>query len=71
MTLEIRLLVAGDEPALDHVADDVFDNAIDPKWTRRFFAESNHHIVVAIDDGIVVGMATAVDYVHPDKPPQL
>jgi aminoglycoside 6'-N-acetyltransferase I len=71
MPIEIRLLTPGDEPVLDRVADSVFDNAIDAKWTRRFFSEPNHHIVVAVDDGIVVGMTSAVDYVHPDKPPQL
>lgn len=71
MTIEIRLLTQGDEPMLEHVADDVFDNPVETKWTQQFFAQSNHHIVVAIDDGVVVGMTTAVDYVHPDKPPQL
>jgi aminoglycoside 6'-N-acetyltransferase I len=71
MTIEIRLLTQGDEPLLDRVADDVFDNRVEAKWTRRFFDAPNHHIVVAIDDGIVVGMTTAVDYVHPDKAPQL
>lgn len=71
MTIEIRLLTQGDEPLLDRVADDVFDNRVEAKWTRRFFDTSNHHIVVAIDDGVVVGMTTAVDYVHPDKAPQL
>jgi aminoglycoside 6'-N-acetyltransferase I len=27
--------------------------------------------VVAVEDAVVVGMASAVDYVHPDKAPQL
>jgi aminoglycoside 6'-N-acetyltransferase I len=71
MSIEIRLLASGDEPLLDRVADDVFDNRVEAKWTRRFFDAANHHIVVAIDDGVVVGMTTAVDYVHPDKAPQL
>jgi ribosomal protein S18 acetylase RimI-like enzyme len=71
MALEIRLLVRGDEHLLDHVGDAVFDDPVDPQWTRRFFEEKSHHLVVAIDEGIVVGMTTAVDYVHPDKPPQL
>jgi aminoglycoside 6'-N-acetyltransferase I len=28
-------------------------------------------MMLAIEDGVVVGMASAVDYVHPDKAPQL
>ena len=71
MAIEIRLLRAGDEAVLDRVAADVFDHAVHPVWTRRFFREANHHLVVALDDGVVVGMITAVDYVHPDKAPQL
>ena len=30
-----------------------------------------HHLVVAIDDGLVVGFASGVHYVHPDKPSAL
>jgi ribosomal protein S18 acetylase RimI-like enzyme len=71
MSIDIRLLARSDERVLDRVAPEVFDHVIDKQWTNRFFTEPSHHIVVAIDDGVVVGMATAVDYVHPDKPPQL
>jgi aminoglycoside 6'-N-acetyltransferase I len=71
MPLEIRLLGPTDVAVLDRVADTVFDHAIDARWTRAFFDDARHHLIVAIDDGIVVGMVTAVDYVHPDKAPQL
>ena len=37
----------------------------------EFLSDPRHHIVVALDGGIVVGMASAVHYVHPDKPAQL
>ncbi len=30
-----------------------------------------HHLAVALDGDVVVGMASAVHYVHPDKPPEL
>ena len=56
---------------LHDVAPDVFDNAIDPRWTAEFFGDPRHHLAVAIDASRVVGMASAVHYVHPDKPPQL
>ena len=71
MELEIRLLGPHDRAVLDHVADGVFDAPVDPRWTGEFLADARHHLVVARLDGVVVGMASAVDYVHPDKAPQL
>jgi ribosomal protein S18 acetylase RimI-like enzyme len=71
MPIEIKILSTGDEPILMHVADDVFDNPIDPALTKEFLADPRHHLAVAIDDGVVVAFASAVHYVHPDKPPQL
>jgi ribosomal protein S18 acetylase RimI-like enzyme len=35
------------------------------------FDGSRHHLIVAIVGDLVVGMVSAVDYLHPDKPPQL
>ena len=67
----IRLLGPGDASVLDNVAPSVFDNAIDPRWTAEFLSDPRHHLAVAIDEGRVVGMASGVHYVHPDKAPQL
>lgn len=69
--VDVRLLGANDAALLSRVAPDVFDGPIDPRWTAEFFADPRHHLVVAIDDGVVVGMVSAVNYVHPDKAPQL
>jgi aminoglycoside 6'-N-acetyltransferase I len=69
--MDVRLLGPGDEAVLARVADDVFDNAVDPALARRFLADPRHHIVVAVADGLVVGFVSAVDYLHPDKPPEL
>lgn len=68
MVLEVRVLNQGDEPVLERVADDVFDNAIDRGAAATFLADPRHHIAVAIDDGWVVGFASGVHYLHPDKP---
>ena len=68
--IEIRLLGVGDEQVLENVADDVFDNAVDPALAAEFLADPRHHIIVAIDDGQVVGMVTSFHYIHPDKRPQ-
>ncbi len=50
------------------MADDVFDDALDPKATREFLADPRHRLCVALDAGRVVGFVSAVIYVHPDKP---
>ena len=71
MAIQVRMLGPGDEQVLATVAPDVFDNAIDPAFTHEFLNDARHHIAVAIDDGVVVGFASALHYVHPDKPPEL
>ncbi len=72
MPYEIKVLGPGDERILHNVADEVFDHAVDPQATKEFLADPRHHLVVAIQDGVVIGMATGVHYIHPDKPvPQL
>jgi aminoglycoside 6'-N-acetyltransferase I len=71
MAVEIKVLQRGDDSILMNSAKDVFDNPIDPELTREFLADPRHHIAVAIDDGLVVGFASGVHYVHPDKPPEL
>ena len=68
MSIEIRLLRAGDEAALARVAEDVFDDPLDPRATAEFLSDPRHHLAVAIEDGLVVGFASAVLYLHPDKP---
>ena len=68
---EIRILRCGDEAVLTNVAPDVFDQVIDKYLTTEFLNDARHHLAVAIENGLVVGMASAVHYVHPDKRPQL
>ncbi len=70
-SLTIRMLGPTDASVLDCVAPDVFDNEIAPRWTAEFLADPRHHMAVALLGGRVVGMASAVHYVHPDKPPEL
>lgn len=69
--VDCRLLGAGDERVLDRVAPDVFDHAVDPAQARAFLRAPGHLIVVALDRGTVVAMATGAVLLHPDKPPQL
>lgn len=71
MAIEIKVLQRGDESILMSVAPEVFDNPIDAELTREFLEDPRHHIAVVIDDGLVVGFASGVHYIHPDKPPEL
>jgi ribosomal protein S18 acetylase RimI-like enzyme len=67
-SMEIRVLEPGDDDVFGTIAQDVFDSPLDPRATSEFLRDPRHHIVVAIDTGAVVGFASAVHYVHPDKP---
>ncbi len=71
MTIEVRLLRPTETEILTRVAPDVFDESVDPRLTAEFLADPRHHLAVALDGATVVGMASAVDYVHPDKPVEL
>jgi len=71
MTTDIVSLSQSNAALLNNVAPDVFDNAIDPKSLAAFLADPRHLMVVAVQDGIIVGMATAFEYFHPDKPSQM
>lgn len=68
----VRILQASEHEVLDGVAPGVFDHAVVPEFGREFLSDPRHHLAVAIDaHGRVVGMASGVHYVHPDKPPQM
>ncbi len=69
--ISIRLLTKGDQAIFDNLDPDVFDNPIDPQRTAEFLHDERHHCVLALVEDLVVGMATAVHYVHPDKAPEL
>ncbi|HEX8393399.1 MAG TPA: GNAT family N-acetyltransferase [Longimicrobium sp.] len=71
VNVEILLLGPDSLGVLDRVADDVFDEPVHPRWARAFLDDERHHMLVAVEGGVVVGMISAVDYVHPDKAPQL
>jgi len=71
MSFAVKVLVAGDAGLLSSVADGVFDNPVDPQLSAEFLNDPRHHIAVAIEAGLVVGFASGVDYIHPDKPREL
>lgn len=69
--IEVRLLASSETDVLQAIGPDVFDGPIEPRWAAEFLSDPRHHLAVALDAGRVVGMASAVHYVHPDKAPEL
>jgi ribosomal protein S18 acetylase RimI-like enzyme len=69
--LTFRMLRAGDLAVLERVVEGVFDHPIDRECAEEFLADPRLHIAVAISGDLIVGFASAVDYVHPDKPREL
>lgn len=71
--IEIRLcmLDASNTALLDEVAPGVFDHPIEPRWRDEFVQDPRHHLAIAVAGAQVVGMASGVHYVHPDKAPEM
>jgi ribosomal protein S18 acetylase RimI-like enzyme len=68
--VEIRVLHQSDAHVLDRVDDDVFDHPVQRPLAEQFLASPNNYIAVAIASDVVVGMASGLSYLHPDKPRQ-
>ena len=70
MPTTVRVLTSSDAHVLSNVAPEVFDGPVDPRFTAEFFADPRHHLAVVLEGDLVVGMASGVHYLHPDKPPE-
>jgi GNAT superfamily N-acetyltransferase len=68
---ETRILHSSDRAMLENVVPGVFDNVLDSSLVAEFLGDDRHHLAVAVDGGQVIGFASAVHYVHPDKPPEM
>lgn len=67
MSVTLRLLGPGDDGVLDRVAEEVFDEPVDPSRLRAYLAEPGHLLLLALDGDLVVGQCAAVVHRHPDK----
>jgi ribosomal protein S18 acetylase RimI-like enzyme len=67
MAIEVRILGAGELGVLTDIEVGVFDDPICVPSAQTFLEDPRHRLAVAICDGRVVGFASAVIYVHPDK----
>jgi len=68
---EIAFLGPGDLETLTNVTPGVFDQPVRKDLAREFLEDPRHHLAVATHDGRIVGFASAVHYLHPDKEPEL
>ena len=68
---KIMLLSSKDLGVLGATPAGLFDNQILRARAEEFLADPRHHIVVAMDENRVVGFASAIHYIHPDKDPEL
>lgn len=71
MSVEIRRIGPGDAAILNRVAEDVFDDDIDPAKLAAYLVTPGHMMVLAVADGLVVGQARGMVQRHPDKPTEL
>ena len=69
--MEYKLLDSEDEKLLEDTEDGVFDREVRPDLASQFLSDPRHHIAVAIEDSTIVGIASAVNYIHPDKPDEI
>lgn len=71
MTADIVRLAPDNTALLARVADDVFDDEIVPERVAALLAESGHLMLIAVEDGLVVGQIAAIVHRHPDQPAEL
>ena len=69
--IEVRCLARSEAAVLDAVAPEVLDGEVWPAYVRAFLDDPHSHLAGAIEDGVVVGMASGLVHGHPDKPWQL
>ncbi len=69
--MDVRILGRSGVGVLEDVAPGVFDHALRPDLVTEFLGDPRHHLAVVLDGGTVVGFASALHYVHPDKPAEL
>jgi aminoglycoside 6'-N-acetyltransferase I len=69
--IEIVRLVPENASLLDRVADEVFDEPVDPARLAAYASAPGHFMLLAVAEGTVVGQCAAVLHRHPDKMTEL
>ncbi|NND97361.1 MAG: GNAT family N-acetyltransferase, partial [Pirellulaceae bacterium] len=65
--MEIELLDSTNRSRLDRIAPDVFDDSIVEASLNDFINCPRHALALAVDEDVVIGMASGFEYFHPDK----
>lgn len=71
METQIIRLDPSNTAILARVADDVFDDDVDPARVSAYLAAPGHMMVLAVAGGEVIGQACAVIHRHLDLPTEL
>ncbi len=71
MRLSLRLAGPDDLDALLRVERGLFDHPVDAACSAEFLSDPRHHLALAFMGERIVGMASAVHYLHPDQQPLL
>ena len=71
MAIALKRIAAGDAGIFEKVAGDVFDEPVEAARLAAYLAEPGHLMVLALEDGLVVGQCAAVIHRHPDKATEL
>lgn len=71
MAIDLKRMQPGDEAAFAHVAPEVFDEPVHPERLEAYLLEPGHLMILAFDEGVVVGQCAGVIHRHPDKVTEL
>lgn len=67
-SVSLHLITLESVSLLDRIDEDVFDHPVNSELLHEFLINPANALIVAMSDGQVIGMATGISYVHPDKP---
>jgi aminoglycoside 6'-N-acetyltransferase I len=71
MAIEIIQLSESNMDVLNNYDEDIFDEKIDTHCLAAMLKERNNILLVAVNEGVVIGQVLAVIHRHPDKPTEL
>ncbi len=71
MTIEIIQLDEGNMDILNNYDEDIFDEKIDTLRLAALLKEQSSILLVAVNEGSVIGQVLAAIHRHPDKPTEL
>ena len=71
MAIEIIQLSESNMDVLNNYDEDIFDEKIDTYRLAAMLKERNNILLVAVNEGVVIGQVLGVIHRHPDKPTEL